>query len=100
MTDQSWRGRPKVIADDAVSQSAQRIAEHAAARALPEVQVVMHGGEPLLAGCDRLRWIITELCQVLDGTCRLDNADDLKQLEPYLPTGSGHVIITSRNQAC
>lgn len=22
-----------------------------------------------------------------------------KQLEPYLPTGSGHVIITSRNQA-
>jgi tetratricopeptide (TPR) repeat protein/CO dehydrogenase nickel-insertion accessory protein CooC1 len=28
-----------------------------------------------------------------------DNADDPKQLEPYLPTGSGSVIITSRNQA-
>jgi CO dehydrogenase nickel-insertion accessory protein CooC1 len=28
-----------------------------------------------------------------------DNADDPKQLEPYLPTGSGHVIITSRYQA-
>ena len=28
-----------------------------------------------------------------------DNADDPKQLEPYLPTGSGHVLITSRNQA-
>jgi hypothetical protein len=28
-----------------------------------------------------------------------DNADDPKQLEPYLPTGAGHVIITSRNQA-
>jgi CO dehydrogenase nickel-insertion accessory protein CooC1 len=27
-----------------------------------------------------------------------DNADDPKQLEPYLPTGSGHVLITSRNQ--
>ena len=27
-----------------------------------------------------------------------DNADDPKQLEPYLPTGSGHVIITSRYQ--
>jgi hypothetical protein len=25
-----------------------------------------------------------------------DNADDPKQLEPYLPTGSGHVLITSR----
>jgi hypothetical protein len=28
-----------------------------------------------------------------------DNADDPKQLEPYLPTGSGHVLITSKNQA-
>ena len=28
-----------------------------------------------------------------------DNADDPKQLEPYLPTGTGHVLITSRNQA-
>ncbi len=28
-----------------------------------------------------------------------DNADDPKQVEPYLPTGSGHVLITSRDQA-
>ena len=28
-----------------------------------------------------------------------DNADDPKQLEPYLPGGSGHVLITSRNRA-
>jgi tetratricopeptide (TPR) repeat protein len=28
-----------------------------------------------------------------------DNAEDPKALEPYLPTGTGHVIVTSRNQA-
>jgi hypothetical protein len=28
-----------------------------------------------------------------------DNADDPKELGDYLPTGSGHVIITSRNQS-
>jgi MinD-like ATPase involved in chromosome partitioning or flagellar assembly len=28
-----------------------------------------------------------------------DNADEPKELEPYLPAGLGHVIITSRNQA-
>jgi tetratricopeptide (TPR) repeat protein/CO dehydrogenase nickel-insertion accessory protein CooC1 len=28
-----------------------------------------------------------------------DNADDPKQVEPYLPTGVGHVLVTSRNQA-
>jgi hypothetical protein len=27
-----------------------------------------------------------------------DNADDPRELDPYLPTGPGHVIITSRNQ--
>jgi CO dehydrogenase nickel-insertion accessory protein CooC1 len=28
-----------------------------------------------------------------------DNADNPKQLEPYLPMGTGHIIITSRNQS-
>jgi hypothetical protein len=28
-----------------------------------------------------------------------DNAEDPSQLEPFLPTGSGHIMITSRNQA-
>ena len=39
---------------------------------LPGVQVVLHGGEPLLAGHARLRRVITELRQALDGVCRLD----------------------------
>jgi uncharacterized protein len=70
--DQSWRGRPMVIPDDVVVQAARRIAEHASAHALPEVQVVLHGGEPLLAGQERLRRIITELRRALDGSCQLD----------------------------
>src|ERR1700751_309693 len=70
--DQSWRGRPKVIADDVVSQAARRIAEHAAAHALPEVQVVLHGGEPLLAGRERLGRMITEVSRGLDSNRRLE----------------------------
>jgi uncharacterized protein len=70
--DQSWRGRPKVIAYEVVSQAARRIAEHAAAHALPEVQVVLHGGEPLLAGQVGLRRVIGELRRALDGVCHLD----------------------------
>ena len=70
--DQSWRGRPRVIADDVVAQAARRIAEHVTAHALPAVCVVLHGGEPLLAGRDRLRRIITELRRALDGNCDLD----------------------------
>jgi uncharacterized protein len=70
--DQSWRGRPTVISDEVVSRTAQRIAEHAAAHGLPAVQVVLHGGEPLLAGRARLGRIATEFRSALHGACRLD----------------------------
>jgi uncharacterized protein len=70
--DQSWRSRPRAIPDQVVSRTAERIAEHARARGLAEVQVVLHGGEPLLAGRDKLRRVATELRSKLPGFCRLD----------------------------
>jgi uncharacterized protein len=70
--DQSWRGRPMAISDEVISRAAQRIAEHAASHELGVAQVVLHGGEPLLAGHLRLRRVITELQSALRGVCRLD----------------------------
>lgn len=52
--------------------AAERIAEHAAKHALDRVHVVLHGGEPLLAGPARLGRIATELRGRLDGLCALD----------------------------
>jgi len=70
--DQSWRGRPMAIPDAVVAQTAQRIAEHAVAHELPAVQVVLHGGEPLLAGPARMRRLITEFRAALRPVCALD----------------------------
>jgi uncharacterized protein len=70
--DQSWHGRPTVISDEVAAQTAQRIAEHARTHALKTVQVVLHGGEPLLAGRGRLERIIMALRSALDGVCHLD----------------------------
>jgi uncharacterized protein len=70
--DQSWRGRPMVISEEVTAQAARRIADHAAAHSLPAVQVILHGGEPLLAGPARLRRIISTLRTALDGVCDLD----------------------------
>ncbi|MEW2402611.1 FxsB family cyclophane-forming radical SAM/SPASM peptide maturase [Streptomyces sp. NPDC046862] len=71
--DQSWRRRPQVITDEVAAAVVSRIAEHA--RAHPElagVHVVLHGGEPLLAGPERLAHIAGDLRAALDGVCELD----------------------------
>jgi uncharacterized protein len=70
--DQSWRTRPTALPDDVISRTAQRIAEHAEAHRLRTVYVVLHGGEPLLAGAPRLRQIINQLHSALRGICHLD----------------------------
>lgn len=48
--DQRWRERPRLIAPDTVAQVARRLGEHLARHRLDRVRVVLHGGEPLLAG--------------------------------------------------
>jgi uncharacterized protein len=70
--DKSWRGRPTAISSDVLSRSATRIAEHVKTHELSQVEVVLHGGEPLLAGVAGLRTILTELEGALRGLCRLD----------------------------
>ncbi|MFD4654566.1 FxsB family cyclophane-forming radical SAM/SPASM peptide maturase [Kitasatospora sp. NPDC058444] len=70
--DSSWRSRPKVIADGIMAKAAERIGEHAAAHRLPAVRVVLHGGEPLLAGPDRLRRAAGTLRAALPPGCALD----------------------------
>ncbi|WP_406100075.1 FxsB family cyclophane-forming radical SAM/SPASM peptide maturase [Streptomyces sp. NBC_01013] len=52
--DRTWRSRPAAAAPAVLARAAERIAEHAAAHRLRHVALVLHGGEPLLAGPDRL----------------------------------------------
>ncbi|MET9802688.1 radical SAM/SPASM protein FxsB, inactivated metallohydrolase extension form [Streptomyces sp. NPDC006368] len=70
--DQSWRTRPRAISDEAISRTALRLAEHAEKHALPSVSVILHGGEPLLAGPERLRRVCAELTRTLAPHTALD----------------------------
>jgi len=70
--DQSWRGRPKVITDATVAKTAERIAEHARQHDLSGVRVVLHGGEPLLAGASRLGETARVLRRAIEPVCELD----------------------------
>jgi uncharacterized protein len=55
MSDQSWRDRAMVMPDHVVEAAAHRIGEHAREHGLDRVNLILHGGEPLLAGRERLR---------------------------------------------
>ncbi|HEV2640215.1 MAG TPA: FxsB family cyclophane-forming radical SAM/SPASM peptide maturase [Actinocrinis sp.] len=70
--DQSWRGRPRDISPETVVQLGRRIAEHAASHALPEVRIVLHGGEPLLLGAARTRETLKALDAAISPVTRLD----------------------------
>ncbi|MFC7527808.1 FxsB family cyclophane-forming radical SAM/SPASM peptide maturase [Actinoplanes sp. GCM10030250] len=52
--DQSWRDRPRVMSDAVRDAALGRFAEHARRHGLKRVRVVLHGGEPLLYGRERL----------------------------------------------
>ncbi|MGW1613369.1 FxsB family cyclophane-forming radical SAM/SPASM peptide maturase [Streptomyces sp. NPDC002285] len=70
--DQSWSSRPRVISQETISWTALRLAEHAKKHQLASVQVILHGGEPLLAGPARLRAVCEALTTALHGICALD----------------------------
>ncbi|MEU4743392.1 FxsB family cyclophane-forming radical SAM/SPASM peptide maturase [Actinosynnema sp. NPDC023658] len=50
LADQRWRSRPRVMSSEIVAHTAERVAEHVRGHGLSDVEVVLHGGEPLLAG--------------------------------------------------
>lgn len=61
LRDASWKHKPAVLAADTAERLAARVAEHAARNRLPAVRVVLHGGEPLLAGRRRTEHLLAAL---------------------------------------
>jgi uncharacterized protein len=59
--DQSWRDRPKVMSPATVTALARQIGAHAATHRVKEIYVVLHGGEPLLAGPGVIDRAVTEI---------------------------------------
>jgi uncharacterized protein len=58
MADQSWRDRPRSMSQEIVRRTAARIGEHARGHRMPAVTLIMHGGEPLLAGPDLIAELV------------------------------------------
>lgn len=59
--DDSWRTKPRRMSLDNVKLVAQRMREHASRHAMRGFTVILHGGEPLLAGVDFIDTLAGEL---------------------------------------
>ena len=71
-TDQSWRVKPKVIADDMATAAAVRIASSTHSHMLAEVRVILNGGMPLPAGRSRLALISVRIRELIEPVSSLD----------------------------
>ncbi|WP_281284150.1 radical SAM protein [Nonomuraea deserti] len=72
MADQSWKSQPRRASKSVIAQAASRIAEHAHAHRMPSVHVILHGGEPLLAGPDHIAHTVQAVRKALGPAVRLD----------------------------
>ncbi len=59
MADQSWRDQPRAMSGQTADTTARRIGEHARTHELPEITLIVHGGEPLLAGRELISRLVT-----------------------------------------
>ncbi|SES36634.1 uncharacterized protein SAMN04487983_10462 [Streptomyces sp. yr375] len=67
--DDTWRGRPAAASPEVLDRTADRIAEHARAHGLTALSLILHGGEPLLAGADTLGRFTTLVRDRVPGGC-------------------------------
>jgi len=67
--DQTWRDRPAATSPEVLDRTASRIAEHAVQHRLSALSLVLHGGEPLLAGVERLAHFTERVRAEVPGRC-------------------------------
>jgi uncharacterized protein len=72
MADQSWRTRPMTMKSEVVTAAAQRVAEHVRQHEIDRVRVILHGGEPLMAGTEFFTRTARALRAEVPPECRLE----------------------------
>lgn len=68
--DQRWRGRPRTMSPAVARHTADRVAEHVRVHHLTDVEVIIHGGEPLLAGTTAIEHLVTTMRSTVPATVR------------------------------
>ncbi|HET8660183.1 MAG TPA: FxsB family cyclophane-forming radical SAM/SPASM peptide maturase [Micromonosporaceae bacterium] len=70
--DRSWLRRPQLMSAPTLAAASRRIGQHAAEHGLRRVRVVLHGGEPLLAGAAGIELAATAVRRHVPAGVELD----------------------------
>jgi uncharacterized protein len=87
--DQSWRIRPRSMSDEVRDAALARIDDHVRRHGLKRFRVVLHGGEPLLYGAQKLSELADAVRAALPKTCAVEIAmqtNGVLLTEPVLAT--------------
>jgi uncharacterized protein len=69
--DDGWRSQPATMSAATAAHLAQRIGDHARRHRIPRIGLVLHGGEPLLAGVQRLDTVVSSVRAAVPATTRV-----------------------------
>jgi uncharacterized protein len=72
--DLSWRERPATMPTAVWRATAERIGEHVRRHEIPSIRVILHGGEPMMAGSEQLVAIAAAVRESLPSGARADIA--------------------------
>lgn len=67
--DTSWRKKPKFMSREVIDLALMRIFQHAQKHALANVNIILHGGEPLLLGYESIEYIFKNAIQRSENIC-------------------------------
>jgi uncharacterized protein len=98
MAGQTWRQLPRFLSREVATDAARRIARHVERWRPPSVDVIIHGGEPLLLGHERLAEILgifrTHVVPLTDTRLALQTNATLLD-EPMLDVLAAHEVRVS-----
>jgi uncharacterized protein len=70
--DQSWRDRPPSMPDAVRDAAIERVMTHVRRHGLTRLRLVLHGGEPLLYGIDRIATLADAVRRAAPESCRVE----------------------------
>ncbi len=72
MADQSWHDRPRRMSAEIAEYTAMRIGQHARSHRTSPITLILHGGEPLLAGPEFITYLVNATRKAAGPDVRVD----------------------------